>query len=91
MSAKFKTGDQISWNSEAGHVCGRIIKIHRRDFDYKGYKHHASSDDLQYEIRSDKTEHIAVHMGSAFSKKQKAGLKTSTKTILQFVSKPDGN
>jgi hypothetical protein len=65
MERRFKVGDYVSWNSEAGHVSGRIIKIHRRDVDYKGYTHHASPDEPQYEIKSDKTDHIAMHKGSA--------------------------
>lgn len=55
----------MRWNSEAGHVSGRIIKVHTSDSDYKGYTHHASKDDPQYEIRSDKTTHVAMHKGSA--------------------------
>ncbi len=65
MTSKFKIGDHVSWNSEAGQVSGVIIAIHTRDFDYKGYRHHASQDEPQYEIKSDKTEHIAAHKGSA--------------------------
>jgi Hypervirulence associated proteins TUDOR domain len=68
MSARLKIGDHVRWNSEAGHVSGRIIKIHVSDFDYKGYTHHASADEPQYEIKSDKTEHIAAHKGSALHK-----------------------
>lgn len=70
MTRKFKIGEHVTWNSEAGHVSGTIIKIHERDFDYKGYTHHASKEDRQYEIKSDKTDHIAVHKTSALSKKQ---------------------
>jgi hypothetical protein len=65
MTAKFKVGDHVSWNSEAGRVSGTIIKVHTRDFDYKGYTHRASADDPQYEIKSDKTDHIAAHKGGA--------------------------
>ena len=65
MTAKFKKGDHVSWNSEAGRVSGRIIAIHTCDFDYKGYVHRASKDEPQYEIKSDKTDHIAAHKGSA--------------------------
>ena len=68
MTAKFKLGDQVTWNSEAGHVSGRIIKVHTQDADYKGYTHHASPDDPQYEIKSNKTEHIAMHKGMALTK-----------------------
>ena len=42
MTSKFKVGDHVSWNSEAGRVRGRIIKVHRKDVNYKGYTHHAS-------------------------------------------------
>jgi hypothetical protein len=65
MEHKFKIGDHVSWNSEAGHVSGKIIKIHKKDFQYKGYTHHASSEEPQYEIKSDKSDHIAVHKGGA--------------------------
>jgi hypothetical protein len=68
MSEKFKVGDHVSWNSEAGHVSGKIIKVHTRDFDYKGHTHHASKDEPQYQIKSDKTDHIAAHKGSALRK-----------------------
>ncbi len=68
MSDKFKIGDHVSWNSEAGRVSGRIIKIHTEDFDYKGHTHHATIDDPQYEIKSDKTDHIAAHKGRVLNK-----------------------
>lgn len=68
MPGRFKTGDHVSWNSEAGRVSGTIRKMHKRDFDWKGYTHHASSDDPQYEIKSDTTDHVAVHKGSALTK-----------------------
>lgn len=68
METKFKVGDKVSWNSEAGRVSGTIIKIHRKDFDYKGYTHHALKEEPQYEIKSNKTDHIAAHKGSALTK-----------------------
>ncbi len=67
MSKTFAVGDHVSWNSEAGRVSGRIVKVHTRDFDYKGHTHHASDDEPQYEIKSDKTDHIAAHKGSALN------------------------
>ncbi|HEX5354267.1 MAG TPA: DUF2945 domain-containing protein [Rhodanobacteraceae bacterium] len=67
-SARFRIGDQVKWNSEAGHVSGVIIKVHTRDFDYKGHTHRASVDDPQYEIKSDKTDHIAAHRGAVLRK-----------------------
>ncbi len=70
MTEKFKVGDRVSWNSEAGRVSGTIIRVHTRNVDYKGYTHHASEEDPQYEIKSSKTEHIALHKGSALRKQQ---------------------
>ncbi len=67
MPARFKTGDKVSWNSEAGRVSGTIIRIHTSDFTYKGYTHHATPDDPQYEIKSAKTNHIAAHKGRALT------------------------
>ncbi|RDS83525.1 DUF2945 domain-containing protein [Dyella monticola] len=61
MTQAFKVGDHVRWNSEAGWVTGTIIAIHTQDFDYKGHTHHASRDDPQYEIKSDKTDHVAAH------------------------------
>ena len=68
MAARFKVGDHVTWNSEAGHVSGRIIKVHTRNVEYKGYTHHASPDEPQYEIASDKTDHVAMHKGTALKK-----------------------
>ncbi len=68
MAHKFKVGDFVTWNSEAGHVSGTIIKVHTADFDYKGHTHHATADDPQYEIKSSKTDHIAAHKESALKK-----------------------
>lgn len=68
MSKQFRVGDHVAWNSEAGHVSGRIIRIHVHDVDYKGYTHHASPDDPQYEIQSDRTTHVAMHKGIALTK-----------------------
>lgn len=66
--AKYKKGDHVSWNSEAGCVSGHIIKVHEADFNYKGHRRRASSDQPQYEIESDKTDHIAAHKEDALTK-----------------------
>jgi hypothetical protein len=65
LKERFKVGDRVGWNSEAGHVSGTIIRVHTHDFDYKGHTHRASAESPQYEIRSSKTDHIAAHKGSA--------------------------
>jgi len=65
MAERFRVGDHVGWNSEAGRVSGTVIAIHTRDFDYKGHTHRASRECPQYEIKSDKTDHIAAHKGKA--------------------------
>lgn len=68
MTERFKAGDRVGWNSEAGHVSGTIIRVYTNDFDYKGHTHRASPESPQYEIKSSKTDHIAAHKGSALTK-----------------------
>lgn len=65
---RYAKGDHVSWNSEAGRVSGTIVKVHTRDFDYKGHRHRASADDPQYEIKSDKSDHVAAHKDGALTK-----------------------
>ncbi|MEB2283500.1 MAG: hypothetical protein B6D46_07000 [Polyangiaceae bacterium UTPRO1] len=65
---KFAVGDHVRWNSEAGYVTGVIIRVHTADFDYKGHTHRASPEDPQYEIKSDKTDHVAAHRGKVLTR-----------------------
>ena len=67
---RFKRGDHVSWNSDAGRVRGRITRVITAPMTFKGYTVHASKADPQYEIKSDKTDHIAMHKGSALRKLQ---------------------
>ena len=66
--AKFSVGDHVSWNSEAGRVSGHIVKVYEKDFDYKGHRRRASKEDPQYEIESDKTDHVAAHKEGALTR-----------------------
>ncbi|KQU97071.1 hypothetical protein ASD12_21870 [Mesorhizobium sp. Root102] len=68
MTDKFKVGENVTWNSEAGRVSGTIVRVHRRNFEVEGHIHHASAETPQYEIKSDKTDHVAFHKASALSK-----------------------
>lgn len=67
MAERFNIGDHVSWNSESGRVSRAIIAVRTKDFDYKDHTHRASRDDPQYEIKSDKTDHIAAHKSTALS------------------------
>ena len=65
---KFRIGDHVTWTSEAGFASGTIRKVHTRNVSYKGDMHHASPSDPQYEIDSDKTDHIALRKGATLKK-----------------------
>jgi len=68
ITERFKVDDLVTGNSEAGRVSGTFIKVLTIDVDYKGHTRYASPDDPQYEIKSDKTDHIAIHKGQALKK-----------------------
>ena len=67
MAKTFKRGDHVEWNSEAGRVRGVIVKKIMSDVRVKGYVHHASRDEPQYIIKSDKTDHVAIHKAQALT------------------------
>jgi hypothetical protein len=69
MARSLKVGDHVSWNSEAGRVSGTITRKITSKMTFKGYVHHATADNPQYLIKSDKTDHVAIHKGSALRKK----------------------
>lgn len=68
MATTYKTGDHVSWNSEAGRIRGKITKVHTSNFEFMGRTRRASKEEPQYEIKSDKTSHLAAHKGSALRK-----------------------
>lgn len=68
MKNSFKAGDHVEWNSEAGHVRGTIRKKITSPMKFKTYTVRASKEEPQYLIKSDKTEHLAVHKGAALTK-----------------------
>ena len=72
MPGAFRIGDHVSWNSEAGRVSGVIRKKISAPIEFKGYTVHASREEPQYLIESDKTDHLAMHKGSALKKIRKS-------------------
>jgi hypothetical protein len=65
VAQKYKAGDHVSWNSEAGRVRGRIVRVRHKNLNWKDYVRRVSVDEPQYEIKSDKTEHVALDRGRA--------------------------
>lgn len=68
MSHKFKVGDHVRWNSEAGEIEGSVTKVHTRECEFMGRKRHASTEEPQYEVKSAKTGHHAMHKEAALHK-----------------------
>lgn len=65
MKKNFKVGNHVGWNSEAGHVQGTIKKKITSAITFKGYTVRASKEEPQYLIKSDTTDHLAMHKGPA--------------------------
>ncbi|MBS0425645.1 MAG: DUF2945 domain-containing protein [Proteobacteria bacterium] len=72
MKKEFTIGDHVEWNSEAGRVKGTIKKKITSEIKFKTYIVHASKEEPQYLIKSDKTDHMAMHKGSALKKIRKS-------------------
>jgi hypothetical protein len=68
MKEVFKVGDHVTWNSEAGYVRGTIKKKITSAITFKGYTVRASKEETQYLIKSDTTDHLAMHKGTALRK-----------------------
>ena len=71
MKKDFRIGDHVEWNSEAGHVRGTIKKKVTSAIRFKTYTVRASEEEPQYLIKSDKTDHLAMHKGAALKKIRK--------------------
>ena len=65
---EFKVGDHVVWNSEAGRVRGTIKKKVTSAIKFKTYTVRATAEEPQYLIKSDKTDHLAMHKGAALKK-----------------------
>ena len=68
MAHAFKVGDHVRLNSDFGHVVGEVIKVHTQDVEFMGRHRPASPDAPQYEVKSDKTGHLAMHKEEALEK-----------------------
>ena len=73
MKHEFKIGDHVEWNSESGRVRGTIRKKVRSAVKFKTYTVRASKEEPHYLIKSDKTDHMAMHKGAALKKLAKRG------------------
>lgn len=68
MAGSFKVGDAVRWNSDVGEVHGKVTKVHHSAVEFMGKHRPASREAPQYEVKSDKTGHLAMHHGEALHK-----------------------
>ncbi len=68
MSQRYRNGDKVKWNSEAGWIEGEIVKVHTSDTEFRGRTRRARPEEPQYEVRSAKTGHLAMHKESALQR-----------------------
>ncbi|KAA2241694.1 DUF2945 domain-containing protein [Chitinophaga agrisoli] len=69
MEKQLKKGDHVHWNSSGGASDGVVIRVHTKDFEFKGVTHRASKEEPQYEVKSDKSGETAAHKAGALQKK----------------------
>ena len=77
MANDFKVGDHVEWTYEGGTTSGIITEKVTSEIMFKGYVRHASIKDPQYIIKSDSTNHLAMHKGSALRKIKKQKVRAS--------------
>lgn len=69
MAEQFAVGEcAVELRGQAGYLEGVNIDKHTRDVEFKGHVRHCTESDPQYEIKSDKTDHVAMHQGGALTK-----------------------
>lgn len=68
MAQAFKKGDHVRWNSDVGQIVGVVTRVHTQDVEFMGRHRPASKEEPQYEVKSDKTGHVAMHKEGALAK-----------------------
>ena len=68
-SADFKKGDSVSWGTSQGKTTGKIIEKITSQSKVKGHTAHATRNDPQYKVKSDKSGAEAIHKPASLDKK----------------------
>ena len=69
MTDELEKGDHVTWKSHGGEAEGTVQKKITEDTEAGGRRVRASSDEPQYEVKSEKSGGTAVHKPSALEKK----------------------
>jgi hypothetical protein len=70
MADDVKKGDHVTWNSHGGKAEGTVTKKITEETEAGGRTVKASSDEPQYEVKSDKSGGTAVHKPGALHQKK---------------------
>ncbi|GHA89244.1 DUF2945 domain-containing protein [Cognatilysobacter bugurensis] len=62
---KFQKGDAVEWNTSQGTTHGTIVGTVTASAQAGGHTAHATKDEPQYRVRSDKTGSTAIHKPGA--------------------------
>jgi Hypervirulence associated proteins TUDOR domain len=68
MAEELHKGDHVSWKSHGSEAEGTVERKITEDTEASGRTVRASSDDPQYEVRSEKSGNTAVHKPGALHK-----------------------
>jgi Hypervirulence associated proteins TUDOR domain len=68
MAGDLEKGDHVTWNSHGSQAEGTVERKITEDTEASGRTVRASSEDPQYEVRSDKSGNTAVHKPGALHK-----------------------
>ena len=68
MSAEFKQGDKVRWNTSQGKTHGKVKKKLTSDCNVEGTRIKASKDDPRYLVVSDKSGKEAAHKPEALER-----------------------
>ncbi|MGW0916439.1 DUF2945 domain-containing protein [Streptomyces sp. NPDC002784] len=66
-----RKGDKVAWSSHGSETTGKVEKKITERTEAAGRTVDASSEEPQYEVRSDKSGRSAVHKPSALKKRKK--------------------
>ena len=68
MTKDLKAGDKVSWKTSQGETHGTVEQKVTGTAKVKGHTAHASKDEPQYKVKSDKTGAEAVHKPESLDK-----------------------
>ncbi len=73
MATDLKRGDHVEWDFHDVRIRGTVQKKVTSDITFKGRNRHASRQEPQYILKSDKTGQLTMHKGPVLKRIRKNG------------------